>query len=110
MLPCVRYRSHFPACSQLAQLDVAIRDHKQEMERKVEFLEKSLEARERELRDAQREHSDRNMKVRTHREGTNMRKYIFVCALKQHCRGSLIKMSVLCQQQLGVAKVEEGIN
>ncbi|XP_047446699.1 coiled-coil domain-containing protein 18 isoform X1 [Mugil cephalus] len=46
----------------LAQLEVAIREHKQEMERKVEFLEQSLEARERELKDAQREHLDRNVK------------------------------------------------
>ncbi|KAM6989144.1 coiled-coil domain-containing protein 18 [Tautogolabrus adspersus] len=46
----------------LAQLEVAIRDHKQEMERKVEAVQQSLEARERELRDTQRELTDRNMK------------------------------------------------
>ncbi|GLD51193.1 coiled-coil domain-containing protein 18 isoform X1, partial [Lates japonicus] len=46
----------------LGQLDVVIREHKQEMERKVESLQLSIEARERELRDTQRELSDRNMK------------------------------------------------
>lgn len=51
-------------CVQLGQLDVAIKEHKQELERKVESLQQSLEARERELRDAQRELTDRNMKVR----------------------------------------------
>ncbi|XP_061654684.1 coiled-coil domain-containing protein 18 isoform X2 [Phyllopteryx taeniolatus] len=39
----------------LGQLDVAIREHKQEMEIKVKALERSLEAREEELRDVQRE-------------------------------------------------------
>ncbi|KAF3858777.1 hypothetical protein F7725_011978 [Dissostichus mawsoni] len=38
------------------------REHKQEMERKVESLQQSLEARERELRDTQRELTHRNMK------------------------------------------------
>ncbi|XP_077393979.1 coiled-coil domain-containing protein 18 [Festucalex cinctus] len=39
----------------LAQLDVAIREHKQEMEIKVKALEQSLEAKEEELRDTQRD-------------------------------------------------------
>lgn len=52
---------------QLCQLDVAIREHKQEMELKAESLQQSLEARERELKDAQRELTGRNMKVRSTR-------------------------------------------
>ncbi|KAM7379087.1 hypothetical protein PAMP_004661 [Pampus punctatissimus] len=47
----------------LGQLDVAIREHKQEMERKVESLQKNLEARESELRDTQRELTDRRTKM-----------------------------------------------
>ncbi|XP_051944107.1 coiled-coil domain-containing protein 18 isoform X1 [Hippocampus zosterae] len=39
----------------LGQLDVAIREHKQEMEIKVKALQQSLEAREEEQRDVQRE-------------------------------------------------------
>ncbi|KAM9719760.1 coiled-coil domain-containing protein 18 isoform 1-T1 [Menidia menidia] len=46
----------------LGQLDVAIRDHKQQMEMKVESLQQTLEAKEKELRDAQRELTDRNTK------------------------------------------------
>ncbi|XP_068458861.1 coiled-coil domain-containing protein 18 [Clinocottus analis] len=46
----------------LDQLEVAIKEHKQEMEKKVESLQQSLQARERELRDTQRELTDRNMK------------------------------------------------
>lgn len=59
---------------QLGQLEVAIREHKQEMARKVETLQQSLEARERELRDAQWELTDKNIKVRSgHRiRGQNM--------------------------------------
>lgn len=46
---------------QLGQLEVALREHKQEMQKKVESLQQSLQAREREL-------TDRHMKVRsTHR-------------------------------------------
>lgn len=55
----------FPFRPQLGQLEVAIREHKQEMERKVESLQQSLADRERELRDAQSELTDRNMKVRS---------------------------------------------
>ncbi|XP_062413840.1 coiled-coil domain-containing protein 18, partial [Pungitius pungitius] len=43
----------------LRHLEVAIRDHKQEMERKVDSLQQNLQARESELRDAQRELTDR---------------------------------------------------
>lgn len=50
---------------------MAIKQHKQEMERKVACLQQSLEARERELRDTQRELTDRNMKVKRIR-GQNM--------------------------------------
>ncbi|XP_037537935.1 coiled-coil domain-containing protein 18 [Nematolebias whitei] len=46
----------------LSQLDVAIRDHKQEMEKKVEALQQKMEAKESELRDAQRESMNRNTK------------------------------------------------
>lgn len=62
------------AVAQLGQLEVAIREHKQEMARKVESLQQSLEVRERELRDAQQELADRNSKVRSsHRTtGCNM--------------------------------------
>lgn len=65
---------HIHAVPQLGQLEVAIREHKQEMARKVESLQQSLETRESELRDAQRKLSDRNTKVRcSHRiRGHNM--------------------------------------
>ncbi|XP_054625230.1 coiled-coil domain-containing protein 18 isoform X1 [Dunckerocampus dactyliophorus] len=43
----------------LAQLDVAIQEHKQEMERKAESLRQSVEAKEKELREARRELVDR---------------------------------------------------
>nr|XP_057923330.1 coiled-coil domain-containing protein 18-like isoform X1 [Doryrhamphus excisus] len=43
----------------LAQLDVVIREHKQEMERKVESLQQSVEAKEKELREARQELVDR---------------------------------------------------
>lgn len=56
LLPC--------AAAQLGQLEVAIREHKQEMARKVESLQQSLEARERDLRDVQWELADRDGKVR----------------------------------------------
>lgn len=60
---------------QLSQLDVAIREHKQELERKVESLQQSLEARESELREAYREVAEGKMTVRSsHRvrgEGKN---------------------------------------
>lgn len=49
---------------QLGQLDVAVRDHKQEMAKKAESLQQSLESKEKELRDAQRNLTDRNLKVR----------------------------------------------
>lgn len=49
---------------QLGQLEVAIREHKQEMARKVESLQLSLDERERELKGAQRELAERNVKVR----------------------------------------------
>lgn len=63
----------FPPCPlihhpQLAQLEVAIREHKQEMVRKVESLQQSLEAKERELREVQQELADKKLKVgRSHR-------------------------------------------
>lgn len=44
----------------MGQLDVAIREHKLEMQRKVESLQQSLEATERRLRDAQRDLLDKN--------------------------------------------------
>jgi len=64
---------------QLSQLDVAIREHKQEIERKVESLQQSLEARERELRDAQRELMDRNTKVRTQAIFSCVTAFIDIC-------------------------------
>lgn len=51
-------------CSQLAQLEVAIREHKQEMVRKVESLQQSLEAKDRELREVRQELTDKKLKVR----------------------------------------------
>lgn len=54
----------FPRHPQLAQLEVAIREHKQEMVRKVESLQQSLEARDRELRKVQQELADSKLKVR----------------------------------------------
>ncbi|XP_068605304.1 coiled-coil domain-containing protein 18 [Brachionichthys hirsutus] len=45
----------------LSQLEVAIREHKQEMARKVESLQQSLEVKEKELRDAQRELNDKKL-------------------------------------------------
>lgn len=44
---------------------MAIREHKLEMQRKVESLQQSLEATERRLRDAQRDLLDKNNQVRT---------------------------------------------
>lgn len=49
---------------QLAQLEVAIREHKQEMVRKVESLQQSLEAKDRELREVQQELTDKKFKVK----------------------------------------------
>lgn len=49
---------------QLAQLEVAIREHKQEMVKKAESLQQSLEAKERELREVQQELTNKNLKVR----------------------------------------------
>lgn len=49
---------------QLAQLEVAIREHKQEMVRKVESLQHSLEAKDRELREVQQELTDKKLKVK----------------------------------------------
>lgn len=51
-------------CPQLAQLEVAIREHKQEIVRKVETLQQSLQAKERELREVQQELTDKRLKVR----------------------------------------------
>lgn len=56
---------------QLAQLEMAIREHKQEMVRKVESLQHSLEARERELREVQQELTDKKIKVRRGRRLTH---------------------------------------
>uniref|UniRef100_A0A8D3A116 Coiled-coil domain containing 18 n=1 Tax=Scophthalmus maximus TaxID=52904 RepID=A0A8D3A116_SCOMX len=61
----------------LGQLDVAIRQHKQEMERKVESLQQSLGTRERELSEAQRELTDRNMK-----ESQELSQRLCVCQQK----------------------------
>nr|XP_020471831.1 coiled-coil domain-containing protein 18 isoform X2 [Monopterus albus] len=61
----------------LGQLDVAIREHKQEMERKVESLQKSLDARERELKDAQQELTNRNMK-----ESQELNQQLHMCQQK----------------------------
>lgn len=49
---------------QLGRLDVAIREHKLELERKVECLQQKLESRETELRDVQKTLVDRRTKVR----------------------------------------------
>lgn len=49
---------------QLAQLEVAIREHKEEMLRKVESLQQSLEGKERELREVQQELTNKKLKVR----------------------------------------------
>lgn len=51
-------------CPQLAQLEVAIREHKQEMVRKVETLQQSLEAKEKELREVQQDLTDKRLEVR----------------------------------------------
>lgn len=51
-------------CPQLAQLEVAIREHKQEMLRKVETLQQCLQAKERELKEVQQELTDKRLKVR----------------------------------------------
>lgn len=48
----------------MAQLEVAIREHKQEMVRKVESLQQGLEAKERELREVQQELTNKKLKVR----------------------------------------------
>ncbi|XP_044076253.1 coiled-coil domain-containing protein 18 isoform X2 [Siniperca chuatsi] len=61
----------------LGQLEVAIREHKQEMEKKVESLQQSLEARERALRDTQRELTDRNIK-----ESQELSQQLRVCQQK----------------------------
>lgn len=54
----------FVSCQpQLAQLEVAIREHKQEMVMKVESLQQSLEARDRQLRKVQQELADSKLKV-----------------------------------------------
>lgn len=66
-----------PPPTQLGQLEVAIREHKQEMLRKVESLQQSLDVRERELRDAQRELADSNSKVRPCHE-TRGRNVVFL--------------------------------
>lgn len=50
---------------QLGRLDVAIREHKLELERKVESLQQKLESREKELTDVQKTITDRRMKVGT---------------------------------------------
>lgn len=57
------YFLHLVNHPQLAQLEVAIREHKQEMARKVESLQQSLEAKEKELRQVQQELTDKKLKV-----------------------------------------------
>lgn len=77
IVDCLFISPPSPAPTQLGQLEVAIREHKQEMMRKVESLQQSLEVRERELGDAQRELADTNSKVRFHRSTQPVREFFF---------------------------------
>ncbi|KAF3699148.1 Coiled-coil domain-containing protein 18 Sarcoma antigen NY-SAR-24 [Channa argus] len=61
----------------LGQLDVAIKEHKQEMERKVDSLQQSLEASEKQLRDAKKELIDRNTK-----ESQEVAQKLYLCQQK----------------------------
>lgn len=59
---------------QLAQLEVAIREHKQEMVRKVEALQQTLEAKEKELKEVQQDLTDKRLEVRGHTRFTTCRR------------------------------------